>query len=259
MAKTVPDDEAKGRRLLTAVERVVASSDSIRAQVKACEARVKTLEAAKNKDTLRELTAKELVRTISNRSAIAGGVSGLPGLLPGVGAIALGVAGGLAELVVLLKFEVELALGLSHLYGFDIDKEEERQLAFLLASVGTYEAAGKSFFADVAKVPQVALWNYGPRRAGRLVVSAMTAVAAIYLWRGLFKAVPFVGIAVGTGVNKVLTARVGERCMNDLRVRRDMMGAAEPKKKARAPKARKPARRKPARAAAPPPEPDALN
>ncbi len=214
------NDEEKGKKLLTAVERIVASSQSIRATVEAARLKVK---GELKGDVLREATARELIRSCSNRAAIAGGVSGLPGLVPGFGSIALAIGGGLAELTLLLKWEVELALGLSHLYGFDIEDPRERQLGFLMASVGTYDATGKNFFVDVMKVEGTAIWNYAPRAVGRMVVSAMAMVAAVYVWRGLLKAVPFLGMAVGSSMNKVLTQRVGNRCMRDCRTRRALM------------------------------------
>lgn len=243
-------DEAKGQQLLTAVERLVASNDTIREVVLVADSRAKAQapEATKTKDTLRELTAKELIKLYSNRAAIAGGATAVPALIPGLGSLAAGVAGTFAELAYLLKAEVELCLAMSHLYGFDIDEPKERQLAFLLASVGTYDAGGKNFFADIVKAEGVAIWNYAPRTVGKFVLKAMTALALAYVWRGLVKMVPILGIVIGSGVNKVLTKRVGERVMADLRTRRDLM--KEPRevtpKSRRAPKkkvAKKPARR----------------
>jgi len=235
-------DEAKGRQLLTAVERLVASNDTIREAVLVADARAKAKapEAAKSKDTLREFTAKELIRTYSNRAAIAGGATAAPALIPGIGSLAAGVAGTFAELAYLLKIEVELALSMLHLYGFDIDDVKERQLAFLLASVGTYDAGGKNFLADIVKAEGVAIWNYAPRTIGKYVLKAMTALALAYVWRGFIKMVPILGIVIGTGVNKILTQRVGERVMADLRTRRDLLGGPG----ARAPKARRPVKKK---------------
>lgn len=239
--------EEKGKQILTAVERIVTSSQSIRATVEEARTQAKAKSALNKADTLRELTARELVRHYSNRTAIAGGISGLPGLIPGIGSLAVSIGGGLAELTFLLKWEVEMALALSHLYGFDIDDPRERQLAFLMASVGTYDATGKNFFADVMKVEGVALWNYAPRAAGKMVVKAIAVVAGLYLWRGFLKAIPVLGIAIGGGMNKVLTDRVGDRVSRDLRTRRDLLGSpaekpAAPRKKSKAkptPKARR--------------------
>ena len=221
--------EEKGKQILTAVERILASSKSIRDTVDDARTRAKERTALDKSDTLRELTAKELVRHYSNRAAIAGGVSGLPGLVPGIGSLAVSIGGGLAEFTFLLKWEVEMALALSHLYGFDIDDPRERQLGFLMASVGTYDATGKNFFVDVMKVEGTAIWNYAPRAAGKIVVKAVAMLAAIYLWRGFFKMIPVLGIAIGTGMNKVLTQRVGARVGRDLRTRRDLLGDDKPR------------------------------
>jgi uncharacterized protein (DUF697 family) len=237
-------DDEQGKKLLTAVERILASTADVRAVVAECQARAKAKAATLKGDSLREATAQELVRHYSNRAAIAGGASALPALVPGWGSLVAALGGTLAELTLLLKWEVEMALALSHLYGFDIDKPAERQLAFLAASVGTYDATGKSFFGDVVRLEGTAIWNYAPRRVARWVVQALAVLAGMYLWRGFIKAIPVVGIVAGGALNKMLTKKVGDKCLKDLRVRHDLM-AEKPAAKAAAPKKKKkPARKK---------------
>ncbi len=216
-------DEARGRQLLTSVERLVASNDKLRAVSAECLAIAKTRPGA---EPPRDRAAGEVVRRYSNRAALVGGASALPSLAPGIG-LAVGVGAALAELALLLKLEVEMALVLLDLHGFDIDDPQERQIGFVLASVGTYDAGtGSNFLKDVAQAEGVALWNYGPRRLARMLVTAMARLAAGRVWRGLLKLVPFLGIAVGTSMNKVLTTRVGERVSRDLRTRRELLSRA---------------------------------
>ncbi len=233
------DDETKGKQLLTAVERLVSTNEALREHVKVCQIKAK----GEGLDGV----AAELTRSYSNRAAIAGGASSLPALIPGIGSIAAGIAGTFAELAYLLKTEVELCLSIAHVYGFDIDDPKERQLAFLLAAVGTYDAGGKNFFADVVRAEGVALWNYGPRVMARMVLKAMTALALSYVWRGLLRMVPVLGIAIGSGMNKVLTQRVGERAMRDFRTRRELVREAPtaPKRAAAPKRLKKPVQRKP--------------
>ncbi len=240
MKKPTPEDakkhQDKGKKLLSAVERIVASNASIKTQVAESTARAKAQGHAGQ--ALREATAKELLRHYSNRAALVGGAAGLPALVPGIGSLALGLGGLLTELGVLLKLEVEMALALSHLHGFDIEEPRERQLAFVMASVGTYDATGGNFFVDLARAEGVALWNYGPRQLGKFVVVAATGVALTWLSKSFLKLVPIVGVAVGTGVNKLLTVRVGERIARDLSTRVELATQA-PK-----PKKKKPAKKK---------------
>ena len=68
-----------------------------------------------------------------------------------------------------------------------------------------------------------------------MVIKAMTALALAYVWRGLLRMVPVLGIVIGSGMNKVLTQRVGDRASRDLRTRGDLArpakASAVPKKK----------------------------
>jgi hypothetical protein len=212
-------DEARGRQLLTSVERLVASNEKLRAVSAECLAIAGVRDG---EGPHRDVAAAEVVRRYSNRAAVIGGASGLPSLIPGAG-IPLGIGAAFAELALLLKIEVEMSLVLLDLYGFDIDDPQERQIGFLLASVGTYEGSSSNVVADVARAEGVAIWNYGPRRIARLLVTTMASLAAMRIWRGLLKAVPFLGMAVGSSMNKVLTRRVGERVRRDLKTRRELM------------------------------------
>ena len=160
----------------------------------------------------------------SNRAALSGGLAAAPALIPGAGTLVAAVGGGLADVGFLLKFEVEMALTLSHLYGFDIRKDDERQLAFLLASVSTYDArSGDNVLLDMAKAEGVAIWKYAPREVSKVLVGVLTKLALQQLSKGLVRAIPLVGIAVGSTLNKVLTGRVGARCIRDLGKRRDFL------------------------------------
>jgi len=227
-------DEEKGRQLLTAVERILASTDSLRAVAEECRAKVKA-SASGGPDALRDAAAAEVVRHYSLRAAIAGGVAAAPALVPGVGSLGVMLGGALAELGYLLKCEVEMVLTLSHLYGFDIDETQERQIAFLMASVGTHDArSGQNFLVDAAQAEGVAIWNYGPRKAGKMVLSAMTKLALMWVWRGFARLIPVVGIVIGTSVNKVLTTKVGERAAKDLRTRRALKSSEARAEKATA-------------------------
>ncbi|MBI3185936.1 MAG: EcsC family protein [Myxococcales bacterium] len=227
-------DEEKGQKLLTAVERIVASNEKLRSLAQRC--------AARAKKPGREGAALEVVRHFSNRAMLVGGAAAVPSLVPGPHSLLVGVGGVLAELTMLLKYEVELALTLSHLYGFDIEDPVERQIAFLLASVGTYDArSGKNFLLDVAKVEGQAVWNYAPRKVGKVLVQAMASLALLYLWRGFARFLPVVGIIVGTSMNKVLTQKVGRRCVKDLEGRRSLL-ERQAAKKPRVAAARRPRR-----------------
>lgn len=218
------EDQSQGQKLLSAVERIISDTDSLITLAEEYLGQARKKKLASEAET-REAAAAAVVSYFSTRAAISGGMAAVPALIPGVGSLAALLGGTLADMGFLLKYEVEMALVLSHLHGFDIRKEEERQLAFLLASVGTYDAkSGRNAFLDLAQVEGITLWKYAPHEVSKMLVSVMTRIALLQLSKSMVRALPLVGIAVGSSMNKVLTSRVGDRCIQDLRTRRELTG-----------------------------------
>jgi hypothetical protein len=161
-----------------------------------------------------ERLCARIVSHYGNRSALAGGVSALPGLVPGLGTVTVLLGTTLLEMAAVLKLEVEMCMALSRAHGFDIHDRRERQLALLLAAVQTHEVeSGRNVLLDIGVVSTTAVWNYTPRELEKVMLKVFSALALVwaskYVTKGILHAVPFVGVGIGAGVNKVLTTRVG--------------------------------------------------
>jgi len=209
----------RGERLLTAVERVVEDCDDLIAHVE-------TLKSAANEirdeDDLREHLAHQIIHGYSTRSAIAGGVTSLPALLPGAGSAVALFGGLLADMTYMLKHDVEMILCLSYLYGYDIRDEKERWLAYVLAGIRTYEVqVRRNYFADLFDLQLDALPKYTPRELFKLAASVLGKVALVSVSRGFVKTLPLVGIAVSASTNKFTTWSVGWWCVEALERRRN--------------------------------------
>jgi uncharacterized protein (DUF697 family) len=207
-----------GERLLTAVERLVDDVDILIAQVEAYAEDVNARGKATGTERVPlQMVAERIIRSFSNRSAFAGGVTALPSMLPGGGTLLTLVGGSLADMTMMLKHEVELALCLTHLYGHDIREEKMRWLAYTLAAVNTYEvSSGRNFFVDVAEAQLEALSKYTPRQLSKLVITVLGKYALFSASRGLVRAIPFVGIAVSASANKLIVSASGWRCVDAL-------------------------------------------
>ena len=211
-------DESQGAALLKAVERIVDSPAKIQARVD------ETVEWARGKlpddassDEIRGSVERQLISHYSNRTAIAGGASALPGLVPGLGSVTALVGGGLLDMTLCLKYEVEMVLALASLRGYDIEDARERQLAYLLAAAHTYEATGgRNPLPDLVKTEIDAVWHYTPRQLAKLVGSMFVRLALMLAGRGLTRAIPFVGMVVSSAANKTLTSRVGKSIIKAL-------------------------------------------
>jgi len=211
---THDSEQDNGKRLLTAVERILEDSESIIRFVQALEASTARGDSA---SAHRDAVAKKLITHYSNQTALAGGLTSLPAIVPGPGTLFAAFGGTLADVGLTLKFEVEMVLALTALYGFDIREETERKLAFLLASISPHDAkAGGNVLVDLAVAEGTALWTYAPRQITKLLITVLAKLLVRAASKGFFKALPVVGVFVGSSVNKVLTARVGRRCIEEL-------------------------------------------
>jgi len=149
-------------------------------------------------------------------------------MIPGFGTLVAVTGGALADMSLVLKYETELAMALTHLYGFDIRSERGRRIALALASVSTYdEKSGEDLLVDIAETEVTAIWNYGGRQLSKLLLTVMARLALIQLGKSALRAVPFAGMAVGASVNRILTKGVGDRLVAQLEVRRSEEDGAE--------------------------------
>jgi hypothetical protein len=237
-------EEHKGEALLKAVERIVDSPKDIRKRVDEIMERAKdSLPADATEAQIRTIVEREIISHYSNRTALAGGASALPGLIPGIGSIAALVGGGLVDMTACLKFEVEMVLALAVVRRYAIEDSRERQLAYLLAAAHTYEATGgRNPLPDLVKTEIDAVWHYTPRQLGKLVAALFVKLALMLAGKGLTRAIPFIGVVVSTAANKTLTQRVGRSVIKALDGRDAARLAKAPAPKHR-PKAKKAARR----------------
>src|SRR5262249_14325134 len=154
------DPSVRGERLLSAVERLVEDCDDLIAHVETLKSAASpTLPDDERLDSL----AEQLIADYARRSAIPGGVTSLPALLPGGGSAIALVGGVLVDMTFLLKHDVEMILCLSYLYGHDIRQEKERWLAYVLAGIRTYDVEeGRNYLVDLLEVQLDALPKYTP-------------------------------------------------------------------------------------------------
>lgn len=244
MAKRETGESKQGQALLKAVERIVDPPKAIREHVETTTGAIRaSLPDDATDEQVRIAVERDLISYYSNRTALAGGASALPGLVPGLGSITALVGGGLLDMTLCLKYEVEMVLALAAARGYRIEDPRERQLAYLLAAAHTYEASGGTL-TDLIKTELDAVWRYTPRQLGKLVAALFVKLALVLAGKGLARAIPFIGVVVSTAANKTLTKSVGRSVVKSLDGRAKREEAKAPK--AAAARARRPAA-KPAR------------
>lgn len=220
--------EDTGAQLYSAVERIVDEPAKIIAWVESIEDQLDEEQPDMDDGEFVEEVADRIIQSFANKTMYAGGLSAAPAILPVFGTILALVPGNLADMTLCLKYEVEMVMSLSVLYGFDIKDDHERSLAFLMASVSTYELMSNDrgvvkdavrSVTDIAHAETQAVWNYTPRQVGKYLTKIFLQLALKGAGKGLFKAIPILGIGVAALSNRILTQRVGEQARSSLRYR----------------------------------------
>ena len=205
------------KKVLHAIDRLIDSDDKIRA---VCDRMKRAflededeVEENVKPDLLFRETAKLIVAHYAKRSSVSGGLSGLTSLIPGFGSLLALVGSSLADVVFMLKYEVEMTLCLCHLAGYDISDPHDRQLAFTLASVSSYEVMqSDNKVLDTASLVGAAFWDYSVRELSKHLITVVARILCLWLSRGLVRSVPVLGVVVGASVNHVMTKRTGKFC-----------------------------------------------
>lgn len=100
---TPAPDEARGRQLLNAVERILARDEDLVALVQKHANRTRA-KPGESKADWRRRVAKALVSDFSSRSALSGGAAALPALVPGIGSLIAVVGGAMADMALTLNY-----------------------------------------------------------------------------------------------------------------------------------------------------------
>lgn len=225
------DDEnnrEEAKKVLHAVESIIDSNEKIIATCNKIKSKVLKRENEEDLDdkTLFLKVGKKIIEHYSNYAGLTGGVASLPSMFPGLGSFLALVGTSAADVICMLKFEVEMTLCLCHLAGFNIENERDRQLAFTLASVSSYDVlASDNKALDAASLIGAAFWDYSMRQLGKYLLTIIGRMICINISRTLIlknvmRAVPVIGVFVGTSVNKIMTHRTGVYSLDALWARR---------------------------------------
>lgn len=212
--------ESEARQAISVIEKLLAGNDAIIAR---CD-KAKTLAQKLSSPAKREKrTAQLIIMHYSNLTATGGGVSALPGMLPIFGSIFSIFGAGAVDAVLALKFELEMALALSHLAGFDIADPRERKLAFLLVCASLEEAYDTEKEMSLFNIVNLAMGEFSTRELSKSLLKVFARVLTLMIAKKWVKFFPVVGMFVGASVNKVMSAHTGRECWRAFKHRRDAM------------------------------------
>jgi hypothetical protein len=156
--------------------------------------------------------AAKIIGRYSKLGAASGAVTALPSVIPGIGTAAAVLGGGVADLAVALKLQIDMCMCLVEVYEAELSSEDKKHLAFVLALAGSAEQmvanGGKM---AVQKIAQKLVYQYlrGPTLV--TIKQLFKRVSITFTQKAMAKAVPAgVGVAFSGSMNYVLTTVVGK-------------------------------------------------
>jgi hypothetical protein len=155
--------------------------------------------------------AAKIIGRYSKLSATTGAVTAAPSVIPGVGTAVAVLGGGVTDMAVVLKLQVDMCMCLVEVYETELSSEDKKHLAFVLALAGSAEQlAAKSGKAAVLKVAEKLVYQYLKGPALITIKQLFKRVSITFTQKAMAKAIPAgVGVAFSSSTNYVLSRVVG--------------------------------------------------
>ena len=167
----------------------------------------------KDEDIIKDMAVKKIIKRYSNYTAFWGGATALTGVVPGIGSIVAMLGGAGADMVLSMKFQIEMVMEIATVYGHDITQEDIKDQCLIVAGLAAInkmakEATGKTTSRAFIKMTQSYL--KGPTL--KAVKQVFIKVGITFSRKSLQKVIPFgIGVVIGYNVNKIITKYVGKR------------------------------------------------
>lgn len=134
-------------------------------------------------------------------------------IVPGVGTAISTFGGAATDAALSMKYQVEMVMAISTIYGHDILQEEEKRLCLLIAGLGAInEAAKEGGKAVGAKAFVKMVQEYLKGSTLIAVKEIFKKVGLTFTRKAVEKSIPFgIGVVIGFTANKGLTWYVGSK------------------------------------------------
>lgn len=222
MSSKKEDKNVDGGRLLKSVEAIAITPSDAHALVEGY--RQKLSGQGLSDLQMSEAIADKLIARYSKMAGAVGGATGLVGAIPGLGTLAAATGGAAADAAASMKLQVDMCMCMAAAYDYDLNGEDARHLAFLLAAGGALEKAGEQAAVQLASKAGVKMLKQYLRGAVLQAIKGFfKKLGIVFTRKALEKALPFgVGAVLGSSFNYMLTRYVGDTAREWFTIDADM-------------------------------------
>ena len=199
--------------LLKAIEILLADPAEIKRTTIDLKGKYRKRFSNRSEDKINTLTVKKIISKYSYYAAFVGGGAALPGVIPGVGqGVAIG-GGAATDVVLSMKYQIEMTMAIATVYDHDIETEEKKQLCFIIAGLGAINEAVKKGGKRVGAKAFVKMVQQNLKGPALVAVKQIfKRVGITFTRKAVEKAIPFgIGVVIGFSTNKGLTWYVGNK------------------------------------------------
>ncbi|MFC0386812.1 hypothetical protein [Muricoccus vinaceus] len=171
---------------------------------------------------IEKIVARKIIHRYARYASMSGGVTALPGVMPGVGTLVGMLGGGATDLTICMKLQVDMTMMLAANYGWDLDDQDALHMTLLIAVMGGLEKLGVGGGAPLASKAGVKMLNmYLKGAALQTVKQFLKKFGVNFTRKAAEKAIPGgVGVALSAGMNYGMTKYVGHQAVRCFTIER---------------------------------------
>lgn len=197
--------------LMKMVEAIAITPADARELVAQYEAQVRQAKPNVADVELRALLTDKIISRYSKMAATSGGATSLAGVIPGVGTAIAAVGGGLADVSLCMKFQIDMTMCLGIAINNKMTNEDAKHMSFVIALSGSLEQMATKNATSAASKAALKMINEHLKGATLETIKQLFKQVGINFTKTAFsKAIPFgIGVVIGSTANYALTRYVG--------------------------------------------------
>lgn len=225
------ENEDTGSALMKLVEAIAISPQDARAVVAQYEAQARASRPNADEGVIQKLVTDKIIKRYAKMAATSGGATSLAGVIPGFGTAVAMVGGGLADVSLCMKFQIDMTMCLGMAINKGISNEDAKHMSFIIALSGSLEQLGSSRATTAASSAVVNIIKENLKGANlQLVKNLFKQIGIRFTKKGAIKVIPLgVGVVIGSSANYALTKYVGRVARDVFLLHDDAQDAASAK------------------------------
>lgn len=171
-------------------------------------------------EKIQDAVVDKIINRYAKLAATSGAATAIPGVIPGIGTMVGAVGGGLADISVCMKLQIDMTMCLAVAINGKMSNEDAKHMSYIIALYGSLEQMGSSSatrIASKAGVRMVQKYLKGPTL--QIIKELFAKIGIAFTKKAAIKVIPFgIGMIIGGTANYALTTYVGKAARDTFRL-----------------------------------------